>query len=344
MTALVTIGCLAYNQKDYIRQTLDSFVNQKTNFPFEVIINDDCSTDGTTEIIKEYEQKYPDIIKPIYQKENLYSQGINITRNAIAPLINSKYFILCDGDDYFCDDTKLQQQVDFLEAHPEFVGCYHPVKIIYEDEPNKVTYNATKSFTVTFEKELKANYIPTNSVMYRWRFVDENVLEYYPEGIMPGDWYWHLLHLQKGDVYHFSDEALSVYRINKGGIWGPIQHDPDLINVRHGLRYIKFYHNVYKNLTNESEEYKKSMFLPNLISIVNSNLKYKKWKELAEIYDTYDSFLSEVPTPLIGEPDKVEKFTKKYKKYKKYFNRLLVVSISTVVILMILLVLSLYLH
>ena len=78
MKPKVTIVCTAFNQKDFIAQALDGFVMQKTNFPFEVIVHDDASTDGTTDIIREYEKKYPDIIKPIYQKENQFSQGKDI--------------------------------------------------------------------------------------------------------------------------------------------------------------------------------------------------------------------------------------------------------------------------
>ena len=91
MESLVTILCLAYNHARFIRQCLDGFVMQKTDFKFEVLIHDDASTDGTTEIIKEYEKKYPDIIKPIYQTENQFSKGVSVTRNFLYPNVKSKY-------------------------------------------------------------------------------------------------------------------------------------------------------------------------------------------------------------------------------------------------------------
>ena len=101
---VVSIQCLTYNHAPYIRQCLDGFVMQKTNFRFEAIIHDDASTDGTQEIIREYEKKYPDIIKPIYQKENQYSKGIpGYITNIISSKCKGKYFALCEGDDFWID-------------------------------------------------------------------------------------------------------------------------------------------------------------------------------------------------------------------------------------------------
>ena len=120
---VVTILTLAYNHKPYIRQCLDGIVMQRTNFKFELLIHDDASTDGTADIIREYESKYPNIIKPIYQKDNQYSKEIPIGVTYLYPRAKGKYIALCEGDDYWIDPLKLQKQVDFLEANPEFVMC-----------------------------------------------------------------------------------------------------------------------------------------------------------------------------------------------------------------------------
>ena len=136
MKPLLSIICITYNHKDFIRQALEGFVMQKTNFKFEVLIHDDASTDGTADIIREYEAKYPDIIKPIYQKENQFSKGVHILKTFIYPRVLGKYVALCEGDDYWTDPNKLQKQVDFLEAHPEYSGCFHVLAII-----NKTTMN-----------------------------------------------------------------------------------------------------------------------------------------------------------------------------------------------------------
>ena len=121
----VSVICLAFNHAKYIRDALEGFVSQETSFPFEVIVHDDASTDGTDEIIREYQAKYPEIIKPIFQKENQYSKGVLITREFIFPLLRGEYIAFCEGDDYWTDTRKLQRQADALDAHPEADICSH---------------------------------------------------------------------------------------------------------------------------------------------------------------------------------------------------------------------------
>ena len=126
MTPLVSILCLAYNHEAYIRQTLESFVMQQTDFPFEVIVHDDASTDGTAAVIREFEARYPDIIRPVYQTENQYSKpDTPIMKTFVYPKARGRYFAICDGDDQFTDPLKLQRQTDFLEAHPDYSMCVH---------------------------------------------------------------------------------------------------------------------------------------------------------------------------------------------------------------------------
>lgn len=115
---MVSVICTAYNHEKYIVKCLDGFINQKTNFKFEVLINDDASTDNTAKIIREYETMYPDIIKPFYQEKNLYSQKIPITKSILFPNCRGKYIALCEGDDYWTDENKLQSQFDALENNP----------------------------------------------------------------------------------------------------------------------------------------------------------------------------------------------------------------------------------
>ena len=126
-TTVVSIFCLAYNHEKYIRKALDGFVMQKTDFPFEVLIHDDASTDNTASIIREYAEKYPDIIKPIFQTENQYSKGVKIIAKYFLPNVRSKYVAWCEGDDFWSDCNKLQKQVNFLESNPEYSCCYHRV-------------------------------------------------------------------------------------------------------------------------------------------------------------------------------------------------------------------------
>lgn len=122
---LVSVICTAYNHEKYIRSALDGFVMQKTSFPFEVLINDDASTDGTAAIIREYAEKYPDIIVPVYQTENQYSKNVSIISNILLPMARGKYIAFCEGDDYWTDENKLQMQIDFLESHSDYIACVH---------------------------------------------------------------------------------------------------------------------------------------------------------------------------------------------------------------------------
>jgi len=126
----VSISCLTYNHEKYIRQTLEGFVKQKTNFRFEVLIHDDASTDGTQEIIKEYQLKYPDIIKPIFQKENQYEKRVQISKTYNYSRALGKYIALCEGDDYWTDENKLQMQYDALENDKSCSFSVHKVRHI----------------------------------------------------------------------------------------------------------------------------------------------------------------------------------------------------------------------
>ncbi len=130
----VSVICLTYNHEKYLRRCLESLVSQKTDFRYEVIVHDDASTDGTAAIVREYEEKYPERIKPIYQTENQYSQGVDITGEYIFPCVQGAYIAPCEGDDFWLDENKLQKQFDFLQAHPETFAVAHRNLIVDEQE------------------------------------------------------------------------------------------------------------------------------------------------------------------------------------------------------------------
>ena len=128
---MVSIWCLCYNHEEYIARTLDSFLEQETDFPFEIIISDDASTDSSAEIIRSYAQRYPDIIRPMLLEENVYSTGANMFATLFFDKTRGKYVAVCEGDDYWTDKSKLQRQVDFLEANPEYSLCVHNTMLHY---------------------------------------------------------------------------------------------------------------------------------------------------------------------------------------------------------------------
>lgn len=144
-TPKVSICCLTYNHEKYIRQCLDGFMMQKINFPFEVLIHDDASSDGTVNIIKEYEAKYPEVFKPIYQTENQYSKGGSINGKFNFPRAKGEYIALCEGDDYWTDPLKLQAQINLMEKHN--VGfSFHAAEIFRFNHEDKFYIDKSTHF------------------------------------------------------------------------------------------------------------------------------------------------------------------------------------------------------
>ena len=127
---LVTIICTVYNHEKYIKETLNGFLLQRTSFPFDIIVHDDASTDGTAAIIREYAEKYPGIIKPIFETENQFSKHDGSLGKIMKEACKSKYIAMCEGDDFWTDPYKLQKQVEFMEAHPQCSLCCSDAKIL----------------------------------------------------------------------------------------------------------------------------------------------------------------------------------------------------------------------
>lgn len=142
---MVSIVCLTYNQEDHIREAIDSFLMQKTNFKFEIVIHDDASTDSTPQILEEYKMKYPDIIRIIRQKENLYSkQNLLYIYKQVIDSCKSKYISYCEGDDYYIDPYKIQKQVDFLEKNPSYVMVHTGYKKFRNEKNRFSKFDSTK--------------------------------------------------------------------------------------------------------------------------------------------------------------------------------------------------------
>lgn len=242
----LSVICLTYNHAAFIRQALDGFVMQKTDFPFEVIVHDDASTDGTADIIREYAARYPDIVRPVYQTENQWSSGVPFLQKYVYPLVRGQYVALCEGDDYWTDENKLQKQVDCLDAHPDCSLCFHPVTVKWEEGEQPDSVFPDKKLlanvgTMNLKSLLKQNFIQTNSVVYRWRFHQDS-LELIPNGILPGDWFLHLLHAEVGKIVMLPD-VMAVYRKHKSGIWWEACSN-DSFYLRNGLPNIAFFHAV----------------------------------------------------------------------------------------------------
>ncbi len=220
---LVSICCITYNQEKYIRDALDGFVKQKTNFRYEVLIHDDASTDRTAEIIREYQETYPELIKPILQTVNQYSLGLtNVSGTWNFPRANangSKYIAMCEGDDYWIDENKLQKQVEYMEAHPDCSLVFHSAKV--EVQGNAVTEHMMRPYqmsrVVPAEEIIdKTSGYATASLMFRTEMVKE-LPQFYNEAPI-ADIPLQLLAANMGYGYYM-DEPMCVYRLGVTGSW-----------------------------------------------------------------------------------------------------------------------------
>ena len=211
---ILTVRTTAYNHERYIRDCLEGIVMQKTNFRFEAVVHDDCSTDNTASIIREYAAKYPDIIKPIYEEENQYSKGVNSQMNTkMNALTHGKYIAICEGDDYWTDPTKLQRQVDFLESHPEYSMCFHDVEV--KAEVGREWYDC---FGKIEDREYKALElirdwkVPTCSMVIRREVYEKRPVN---SKFRMGDNVLVMTCLSNGKVWGMN-RKMGVYRLNPG--------------------------------------------------------------------------------------------------------------------------------
>ena len=178
MEPLVSICCTAYNQEKYIARTLDCFLAQQCDFLYEILIHDDASADRTPDIIRDYAARYPDVIFPVFQRENQYSKGLSIDGTFNFPRARGKYIALCEGDDFWCDPCKLQRQIAYMEAHPECTfsftnGYVHDESGEKPDRPFLPYYEAEKAMfcgesrIFTLDEIARVNFIPTASFVFR---------------------------------------------------------------------------------------------------------------------------------------------------------------------------------
>ncbi len=247
---LVTICCTAFNHEYYIERALDGFLMQETTFPFEVIVHDDVSTDRTVEIIREFENRFPSIIKPVYEVENQYSKNDGSLRRIMYEKAKGKYIALCEGDDYWCDSDKIQQQAEALEEHPECTIAF--CKVQFVDQTGKLLSNTTAPGTgifrdgiITLEDLVHNEFgmgnwtFHTSSFLYRAELgaghmqIMQEEFSVFPYGDMPLQLYC----LMNGNGYYI-DKIQSCYRTMSGGYNSYMEQHPE-IQIIHLKNLIK---------------------------------------------------------------------------------------------------------
>ena len=213
----VSVFCMTYNHALYIESALKGFVSQKTSFRFEVFVHDDASTDGTKEIIQKYADKYPEIIKPIFETQNQYSRINSVINEEILPQTNGDYVAICEGDDYWSDENKLQVEYDFLESHPDYVACTHNTLVHECATGEEYLMFGTKDKDISFEEVAKGGLscYHVSSLMFRKEYTVRPAC-FYEKGV--GDFPQSLYLTLSGKVRYLG-RVMSVYRHGLAGSW-----------------------------------------------------------------------------------------------------------------------------
>ncbi len=215
MSVKVSVLCTTYNQEGYIRDAILSFLKQRTTFEYEILINDDCSTDGTRAILQELQNQYPDKIHVVYQHENQYSKGVDINKEFLFPLAKGKYVALCEGDDYWTSSDKLQKQFDALERNPSCGFCVHASYCVEADSKRELSQSRPFESSRILDKRVLLEAIhpfATNSYFIRSDLYKKYLYSSIQSLPAHGDQKMSVFFALHTDTYYLSD-ALSAYRV-----------------------------------------------------------------------------------------------------------------------------------
>lgn len=248
---LVCISCVTYNHEKFIRDAIEGFLMQETTFPVEILIHDDASTDNTSEVIREYESRYPKLFRCFYQPENTYSRPD--WRERRKPFINARrgaYIAMCDGDDFWTDPLKLQKQVMFLEQNPDYVLAYHDAQVVDPEgnilEASKIP-DRFKRDSSSYDLMAGNTYILTLSLCYRKPPEHQAAV---PErmNIISGDNLLTSLLGQYGKGKYLPDISPAVYRKHPGGVWSGLDESAMVFNkIRNNYWMYSYYRRTGKN-------------------------------------------------------------------------------------------------
>lgn len=210
---MVSVLCQTYNHGEFIEQCLNGIMMQETDFPFEVLIHDDASTDNTAEIIKRFELQYPQIIKPIYQVVNQHSQNKKITSSIQTPRAKGKYIAICEGDDYWIDPLKLQRQVDFLEENNEYVAVAENGLVKNHIKNTEYLFNEDVEHDMCIEEMIIKRRFPTASLVFRmWAIKNmHHELKYYIDTLLS-------CYLARKGKFRYFTNVSSVYNRGMQGV------------------------------------------------------------------------------------------------------------------------------
>jgi glycosyltransferase involved in cell wall biosynthesis len=231
----VSVLVVTYNHAPFIRQCLDSALMQRPQGLYEILISEDCSTDGTRELVKAYQQRHPKIIRLLLSTENIRTNAV-VARGIHAA--RGDYVALLDGDDYWIAPDKLQRQAAFLDSHPECTICFHNARVLHENAtraPSNWTPPGHPEIT-SIEDLFLGNYIATCSTLFRRGIIDP-IPAWYDSFFPITDWPLHLLNAEHG-LIGYINEVMGVYRYHPGGLYSPLSEDQKLSATLHFYQHI----------------------------------------------------------------------------------------------------------
>lgn len=271
---LVSISCITFNHVSFIRECLDGFLAQKTNFAFEIVVYDDKSTDGTSEILQKYSEKFPEIFAVQIADENQYSKGVRgIAYRFNFPRCRGKYIALCEGDDYWIDPLKLQKQVDFLENNHSYSACVHGAKVWDENE-KKFSNSNYEGIQRDFDLGLNRIFKDSGWVYPTCSLLMLKAKVRYPDNLLyftGGDLILIIFLAAQGKI-RFMKEMMGVYRIHSGGVYQGVEKNLSFY-LDNRIKLKKFYRELGPHLEFKNR-FRLSVFrIKNSISMIYLKLK-----------------------------------------------------------------------
>ena len=273
----VSICCITYNQEKYIRKAIESFLNQKADFNYEIVIHDEASTDNTVSILKEYKEKYPEKIVLILEKENQYSKNPNSVLEIVFKKARGKYIAVCEGDDYYCDENKINHQYQIMKTG-KYSLCSHDIQIVDENSSPIEIVSPYQKNIVTITNFLKNKRSMHASSIF---FAKKDILKLpqYFKNSLVGDLPLKLYLLSIGNCYHIK-AVYSCYRTYVPNSWNTIQKKNRDIKYRNFISEI----NTYKDF-NKTTNYKYDQEVDERIKTIEFNY-YKDINNLKKIKNT----------------------------------------------------------
>ena len=260
---------------------------QETNFPFEVIVHDDASTDGTADIIREFEAKFPHIIKPIYQTENQYSKKVRISKEILYPKAQGKYLAICEGDDFWIDKHKLQKQADYMESHSDAAAVFHPVNILMDEKivKNDRRWDKEMDFSAYDVIVGSGSFIITPSLFCR-----KDIALKFPKFRQianVGDYPLQILLSLNGKI-HYLPDIMACYRSMTEGSWSRKFATDNEFYINHWLSEVKWLVQLNRD-THNKHQLAVSLRIYMDMQMVNSRNALQREPDMYNLYSEIEN-------------------------------------------------------